>query len=263
MAFALAPEALDAGFRLIAHDTVGSTSTDALERLRCGERGPLWVVSSHQTQGRGRRGSSWRTELGNLAASLALNTDADPAGIATLGFVAGVALAQALERCCQAGGAFRLKWPNDMLADGAKLAGILLETESLPSTRAVVIGIGVNVLHAPEGLPYPTASLRSLGHSVTAEGLFAALSAEWVRSVQLWDQGRGFGSIRELWLARASGLGGPVAIRSGSSVISGTFQTIDQHGQLVLRTEEGAVRTISAGEVYFGSAASARREAVA
>jgi BirA family biotin operon repressor/biotin-[acetyl-CoA-carboxylase] ligase len=126
-----------------------------------------------------------------------------------------------------------------------------------------VVGIGVNVTHAPEGLPYPAASLDRLGAEVTAAGLFAALSAEWVRTFALWDEGRGFVTIRDLWLARAAGIGGAVSIRSGLTLTSGTFETIDQHGQLVLRTGEGALRTISAGDVHFGLAASARREAAA
>jgi BirA family biotin operon repressor/biotin-[acetyl-CoA-carboxylase] ligase len=283
MTFTLAPEAIATGYRLAAHETIGSTNADAMERLRGGESGPLWVVSAHQSQGRGRRGSAWSTEPGNLAASLALTTKAEPGTLATLGFVAGVALVAALERVAgsaagmagalpralfpsgrgQAGQGFTLKWPNDVLADGAKLAGILLEMESIGQGRAIVIGLGVNVAHGPEGLPYPAASLRGLGFDVSAVDLFGALSAEWVRVFRLWDEGRGFAAIRDLWLAHASGLGGAVSVRSGQHEVSGRFETIDQHGLLVIRTAEGVLRTISAGEVYFGSAATARRETVA
>jgi BirA family biotin operon repressor/biotin-[acetyl-CoA-carboxylase] ligase len=296
MDFALASEAAAAGYSLVAHDTIGSTNTDALERLRGGEAGPLWVVSRRQSDGRGRRGSAWQSEAGNLAASLALITRAEPAMVATLGFVAGVALVRALDRCCasfeaglrpalqdEGGGSFQqgphaevrasaslearttfhLKWPNDVLADGAKLAGILLESEIVAGSRAVVIGIGVNVTHAPEGLAYPAASLQELGVEVTAADLFASLSAEWLQAFALWDEGRGFVAVRDLWLARAAGIGRAVSVRSGPTLTSGTFDTIDEHGRLVLRTGEGAVRTVSAGEVHFGSAASARQEAAA
>jgi BirA family biotin operon repressor/biotin-[acetyl-CoA-carboxylase] ligase len=268
MTFTLAPEALATGYRLVAHETIGSTNADAMVRLRAGEPGPLWVVSAHQSQGKGRRGSSWSTEPGNLAASLALTTKAEPGTLATLGFVAGVALVRALERVADhtrvpVPPRVELKWPNDVLADGAKLAGILLEMESIGQARAIVVGIGVNVAHGPEGLPYPTASLRGIGYPVSAMDLFGALSAEWVQVFRFWDEGRGFAAIRDLWLARASGLGGAVSVRSGQHVVSGRFETIDQHGLLVVRTAEGVLRTISAGEVYFGSAATARREAVA
>ncbi len=306
MDFALAPQAAAAGYGLVAHETIGSTNTDAMDRLRAGEPGPFWVVSRRQSSGRGRRGSGWQSEPGNLAASLALTTRAEPATVATLGFVAGVALVRALDRCFGVskpgpgtlspagrgqgegeqssperpgpphpnplpsgerdrveGARLQLKWPNDVLADGAKLGGILLESETVRGSRGVVVGIGVNVTHAPEGLPYPAASLDRLGAEVTAAELFAALSAEWVRTFALWDEGRGFVTIRDLWLARAAGIGGAVSIRSGLTLTSGTFETIDQHGQLVLRTGEGALRTISAGDVHFGLAASARREAAA
>ncbi|NNM72339.1 biotin--[acetyl-CoA-carboxylase] ligase [Enterovirga aerilata] len=306
MAFALAPEAAASGYGLVAHETIGSTNVDAMARLHAGAPAPFWVVSRHQNQGRGRRGAAWETQAGNLAASLALTTRAEPAVVATLGFVAGLALVRALDAVCalpsplageggpgvsrgrmrgedgagdpssvvpsgrhllpqgeKEGRRFRLKWPNDVLADGAKLAGILLETETLGEARAVVIGIGVNVAHSPKGLPYPVASLRSLGHAVGPEELFTRLSAEWVETAGIWDEGRDFDAIRDLWLARAAGLGEPIFVRSGTIVTSGTFETIDGHGQLVLRTAEGEIRTISAGEVHFGTAATARPEVAA
>ncbi len=105
--------------------------------------------------------------------------------------------------------------------------------------------------------------MRSLGFGATAADLFAGLSAAWVDAVAVWDEGRGFGTIRDLWLARAAGLGGPVSVRTGATVLTGIFQNIDRQGQLVVETSVGEIRTISAGDVYFGSAATARREAVA
>ena len=263
MGFNLPPEASKAGYGLVTHETIGSTSSDAMERLRAGEPGPVWVVSSHQTQGRGRRGSAWQTEPGNLAASLGLHMSADPAAIATLGFVAGLALVRALDKSCGSGVAFRLKWPNDVLANGAKLAGILLETETTGQARAVVIGIGVNVLHAPEGLAYPTASLAGLGLPVRADELFSRLATEWVSCLGTWDQGRGFSAVRSSWLEHAAGLGEPASVRSGAHLTTGTIETIDQRGQLVLRSGAGGLQTISAGEVYFGTASTVRGEKVA
>ena len=275
MAFALSPAAVAAGHRLVAFETIGSTSVEALDRARAGEGGPLWVVSAHQSAGMGRRGQAWQTPPGNLAATLLLASDLAPARLATLGFVAGLALEAALARSCGpqtsikiAGDEarsgrkrFTLKWPNDVLADGAKLAGILLGTEAVsPTRRAVVIGIGVNVVHVPKGLPYPTACLATVGCEADAESLFLTLSAEWVRAYDLWAGEGGFSAIRELWLARAAGLGGAVAIRTDGGVTRGTFETIDEHGQLVVQGEGGATHRISAGEVHFGAAASLRPE---
>ncbi|TIX43459.1 MAG: biotin--[acetyl-CoA-carboxylase] ligase, partial [Mesorhizobium sp.] len=157
MAFRLAPTAASEGFRLEAHDTVGSTNALALAHARAGDPGKLWVVSKKQESGRGRRGRTWATPEGNLAATL------------LIGFVAGLALADALnavvpqgriaigvDGASQGKNRFELKWPNDVLASGAKLAGILLESALLEGDRfAVAVGIGVNVVAYPEVLPYP------------------------------------------------------------------------------------------------------------
>jgi BirA family biotin operon repressor/biotin-[acetyl-CoA-carboxylase] ligase len=257
MAFRLPPRALEAGHRLLAFETIGSTNAEALARGRAGEAGPLWVVSDHQTAGRGRRGNAWQTPCGNLAASLLLRTGAGPAAAATFGFVGGLAVRSALERAAP-GPSFRLKWPNDVLADNAKLAGILLETEVVGGTRIVALGIGVNVAASPAGLPYRSTSLAGLGLGVTAEELFDALSEAWIGFHSLWNEGRGMAQIRSLWLDCAAGIGEPIAVRLGAEIVRGVFQTIDPAGQLILRSKDGATRAIAAGEVHFGAAATAR-----
>ena len=113
---------------------------------------------------------------------------------------------------------FSLKWPNDVLAGRQKLAGILLEAEAMPDNRlAVVVGIGTNVVAAPEGTPTPATSLAALGVNIGAEELFGALSDSWAEFRGVWDDGRGFGEIRRLWLERAAGLGQPVAVKTGDT----------------------------------------------
>ena len=267
MAFALGPKATTAGYRLEAFESIGSTNAEALARVRAGERGPTWFVTDRQTAGRGRRDREWVSPRGNLAASVVEVLDVTPPVAATLGFAAGLALEQALqavslEARLRAPGSddttFQLKWPNDVLAGRRKLSGILLEAEAVgPSSLAVVVGIGVNVVSAPEGTPYPAAALHALGIHVGAEELFAALSDAWARLRALWDQGRGFGAIRQLWLERASGLGEAVAVKAGATTVNGIFETIDESGCLIVGTASGARVPIAAGDVYFGSAASA------
>ena len=122
---------------------------------------------------------------------------------------------------------------------------------------AVVVGIGTNVIAAPEGTPTPATSLAALGVHVGAEELFATFSDAWAEFRGIWDNGRGFGEIRRLWLERAAGLGEPVAIQAGGSTVEGTFDTIDDAGCLIVRRADGKRVPISAGDVYFGSAASA------
>jgi BirA family biotin operon repressor/biotin-[acetyl-CoA-carboxylase] ligase len=146
-----------------------------------------------------------------------------------------------------------------VLAGQAKLTGILLEAESLDGGElAVVVGMGTNVVAAPEGTPTPATSLRALGIETSAEALFTALSDSWAECHGIWDQGRGFGEIRRRWLALAAGLGQPVAVDTGNTKVSGTFDTIDETGCMIIRTAAGEKIPISAGDVHFGLAASAR-----
>ncbi|WP_024506891.1 biotin--[acetyl-CoA-carboxylase] ligase [Bradyrhizobium sp. ARR65] len=266
MSFALGPRASSAGYRLAAFDQIGSTNAEAMLRAREGERGPMWFVTSEQTAGRGRRLRPWIAPRGNLASSILEVLTVTPAVAATLGFAAGLALESALAKLCveaalRSPGSdnlkFSLKWPNDVLAGRQKLAGILLEAEAVTGGLAVVVGIGTNVVAAPTDTPTPATSLRSLGIDVGAEELFAALSDGWAEFRAIWDGGRGFREIRRLWLERAAGLGQAVAIKSGDEAIEGTFDTIDEQGCMIVRTASGELVPITAGDVYFGSAASA------
>ncbi len=164
--FWLGPRAAARGYRLNGFDSVGSTSTEAARAAAAGDVGDVWFCALQQTAGRGRRGRAWETPPGNLAASLLVVPEADPAVSATLGFVAGVALNRALSELVPAaqlklgidgadgqGARIALKWPNDVLADGAKLAGILLEAQKRPDGgMAIVIGFGVNVVVGARGL---------------------------------------------------------------------------------------------------------------
>jgi BirA family biotin operon repressor/biotin-[acetyl-CoA-carboxylase] ligase len=272
MGFQLAPTATADGFRLEAHDAVGSTNALALERGIAGDPGRLWVVSKKQESGRGRRGRAWATPEGNLAATLLKVLDHDLQHAATLGFVAGLALADALDAVAPNarfsvgvdGGSgqgvkrFELKWPNDVLASGSKLAGILLESTLLGQGRlAIAIGIGVNVVAHPTDVPYPATSLASLGAGVDAETLFLAVSDAWSENERVWAGGRGLASIRKRWLARAAGLGSEVAVRIEGNVVRGVFETIDEDCRFVIRDAKGETVKIAAGDVHFGAVASA------
>jgi BirA family biotin operon repressor/biotin-[acetyl-CoA-carboxylase] ligase len=226
----------------------------------------MWFVTSEQTAGRGRRHRPWIAPRGNLASSILEVIDVSPAVAATLGFAAGLALEAALQKVSveaslRAAGSddvrYSLKWPNDVLAGREKLAGILLEAEAVAGGRlGVVVGIGTNVIAAPEGTPTPATSLAALGVHIGAEELFAVLSDSWAEFRGIWDRGRGFGEIRRHWLERAAGLGRGVAIHSGGTIVEGTFDTVDEAGCMIVRTLDGRRVPISAGDVYFGSVAS-------
>src|SRR6266704_263397 len=258
MTFTLGSRASSAGYQLAAFDQIGSTNAEAMTRARAGERGPMWFVTSEQTAGRGRRQRAWIAPRGNLASSILEVMDVPPAIAATLGFAAGLALESALQKVSVEANLrrgseplkFALKWPNDVLAERQKLSGILLEAEAVAGNRlAVVVGIGTNVVGAPEGTPTPATSLAALGVHIGAEELFSALSDAWVEFRGIWDNGRGFAEIRYLWLERAAGLGERVAINTGTMTVAGTFDTIDETGCLIVRTAEGKRMPIAAGEV--------------
>ncbi|HEV7345353.1 MAG TPA: biotin--[acetyl-CoA-carboxylase] ligase [Devosia sp.] len=270
MGFALGPAARAAGYRLRGYDTIGSTNAEAVEAAGAGDPGGIWFAALQQTAGRGRRGRQWESPAGNLAATLLIVPEADPTSAATLGFAAGVALRAILpedrvrigiDGADAADGTSRiaLKWPNDLLADGAKLAGILLEAVKVADGRhAVAIGFGINVVAAPQGLPYPATSLAELGVKGSAEDVFEALSDAWVDTFGLWDEGRGVGPVLERWRASAAGIGAPVAVNQNGEVLRGIFETIDDAGRLIVRTDDDRRIAITAGDVHFGATASAR-----
>lgn len=218
----------------------------------------MWFVTTEQTAGRGRRHRPWIAPRGNLASSVLETFEVTPAVAATLGFAAGLALEAALRAVAGSSMSFSLKWPNDVLAGQAKLTGILLEAEAIPGGGlAVVVGMGTNVIAAPEGTPTPATSLKAIGVETNAEQLFTALSDSWAECRGIWDQGQGFGEIRRRWLALAAGLGQPVAVHTGNATVSGIFDTIDDTGCMIVRTSTGDRVPISAGDVHFGAAASA------
>ena len=265
MTFALGSRASSRGYRLESFPSIGSTNAEALERARGGERGPLWLVTDRQTAGRGRRQRAWISPQGNLAATIVETIDVSPSVAATLGFAAGLALEAALRTVSMESvmrlsgsseGKFVLKWPNDVLAGREKLAGILLEAETIGDRLSVAVGMGTNIVSAPEGTPYPATSLAALGITANAGDLFMALSDSWAEYRGIWNDGKGFADIRRMWLERAAGLGEPVSIQTGGAAVEGIFETIDDTGCMILATRDGKRIPIAAGDVYFGAARS-------
>ena len=240
------------GARLISFDDVGSTNAEAFARARAGERGPLWITARRQTAGRGRRGRAWVSEPGNLYVSLLLTDPAPPQRAAELSLVAALAVHDAItERAGVLGPRLALKWPNDVLCDGAKLAGILVEGEALPAgPLAVVIGIGVNCAHHPADTAYPATNLAEAGAVVAPESLLQALINTMARRLAEWDRGENFAAVRAAWLKRTAGLGAPARMRLPEREIDGIAETLDETGRLVLRLADGSRERIAAGEMF-------------
>ncbi len=235
--------------RYIALETVGSTNAEALARARTGERGPLWITAETQTQGRGRNSRVWASPAGNLYATLLLSEPCAPAVAPQLAFVAGLAVYDAVAECIpQLASKLALKWPNDLLLDGKKLAGILIESETAPILQ-LAIGIGVNCSSHPNETAYPATSLVAHAANIRPHVLFTALAQAMQRWLALWNKGASFTKIRSDWLARAGGLGKDIRVRLPEREFSGRFEGLDEGGRLLVN-ESGRVTAITAGDVF-------------
>jgi BirA family transcriptional regulator, biotin operon repressor / biotin---[acetyl-CoA-carboxylase] ligase len=245
----------EAAARIIRLDFVDSTNAEALRLARAGERGPLWIVANQQSAGRGRRGREWVSPAGNLHATLLLADPAQPMAAAQLGFVASLALYDAAVAVAPAlASQLALKWPNDLLCAGRKIAGILVEGEGDPVT--VALGIGVNCRHHPDATEFPATDFAVQGSEVGVATLFDHLAAAMPARLAQWKRGAGFAGVRAAWLARALGLGQPIRVRLSDREMIGCFEAIDDAGQLMLRTPNGGVEAVAAGDVFpFGQAA--------
>ena len=241
------------GATLEQYETLDSTSAEAKRRAQTGDSGPLWIVALRQTAGYGRRGRAWTQGAGDFAGSLLFTSDAPKERLGQLSFAAALAVYDAVEALAPQGD-LRLKWPNDVLLNRAKLAGLLLEMVEIGAGHALVLGVGVNVVSKPRETAYPTARLLDAGvdaAAVAPPALAAALDAAFWRYVALW-RAQGFAPLRKVWLERAAGLGETVTARLPNETATGIFEDIDDTGGLVLRIEEGT-RIISAGDVFFGA----------
>jgi BirA family transcriptional regulator, biotin operon repressor / biotin---[acetyl-CoA-carboxylase] ligase len=249
----LEPEAAAAGFRLATHDVLPSTNAAAL-RHATAERDdtrPLWIVAREQTEGRGRRGNSWVSPPGNLYATLLLDDPAPPRRAPELSFVAALAVGDAIVACAPfLSGRLALKWPNDVLCDRAKIAGILLEGRMRGDRIAVAIGIGVNCSHHPWHASFPATDLAAAGALVGADDLFTALSAAMLRRLAQWRSGAGFSAVRADWLARATGIAGTMRVRLPDRELIGRGEGLDDSGCLLLRLADGCLQTIAAGAIF-------------
>lgn len=234
---------------------VDSTNSEAA-RLAPRLTQPTWIFAHRQTAARGRRGRGWVSPAGNFGATLVMRPSGTPAEAAQRSFVAALALAEALATVAGPGPAITLKWPNDVLLNGGKVAGILLESAGQGGAVShLAIGIGVNLAETPPagalepGAHPPVSLLGETGIRVAPEEFLAPLAQvfdHWERQLRTY----GFGPIRTAWLARAARIGQRLTARTVTESIDGTFETIAEDGALVLVTAQGR-RIIPAADVYF------------
>ncbi len=237
-------------------ETVDSTNAHGL-RLAPELRGPAWFLALSQTRGRGRRARAWSSARGNFHATLVLHPTEPAATVALRSFSAALALREALVALTGTPQAFSLKWPNDVLLNGGKVAGILLESQGAAEGRIghLAIGIGVNLIAAPDpeliepGATRPVTVLAETGQRLNPETLLNHLAPAYAGWEALF-QARGFAPLRDSWLSHAARLGEVITARTGSATHLGRFETLDPTGALVLATPQGRL-SIPAAEVFF------------
>ena len=241
-------------YKLIEIESCGSTNDEARKLAILGEEnypdGTL-VWAKKQTAGRGRRGRVWDSPPGNLYLSLILRPAVPLQKASQLSFVAALALFDALGNISEPGHQIKLKWPNDVLLQDKKVAGILLESQanSREAPAWVILGIGVNVNHFPKNTVFPSTSLSAENWSVNVEATLQAFARSFQRWANSWAED-GFEKIRLNWLQRALGLGQKIEVNLETVTLEGVFKDIDKHGALVL-DRHGTEQRITAGEVYF------------
>ena len=255
----------------------GSTNADVMALAQQGAAEGLWLRADRQTAGRGRQGRAWESPVGNLYASTLVRVRPGDPQAATLALVAAVALDETVRVFAPdlslplvssevekpdpgakprfstsletngGGGRLSIKWPNDLLIDGAKLTGILLER----SGEAVVIGMGVNLAHHPEALDRPTTSLAAHGVTVASAPFLETLAEIFARWLARW-RSEGLAPIRARWIERAHPRGTALCARTGDgTVVDGLFHDLDDSGALILRLADGSRHVMHAGDVFL------------
>lgn len=223
--------------RIIRLSTVDSTNLEARRQVEAGERGPLWIVSAEQTAGKGRLGRNWVSEPGNFYGTLLWPTVAPQSAFSQVSFVTALAVHQTASDFANQE-RIALKWPNDCLLDGAKFCGILCEGLS---AGHVAIGIGINISHVPEALPYQASRLDM----TNLESVFQRLQLSLSNNLAIWNSGQGFERIRQDWMARCPYIGKAISVDG----IAGVFEGLDPDGALLLRLANGLYKHIYAGDV--------------
>jgi BirA family transcriptional regulator, biotin operon repressor / biotin---[acetyl-CoA-carboxylase] ligase len=232
------------------YETLDSTNEEARRLGEAGEQAPLWIMAREQTAGRGRRGREWVSARGNLFATLLLRPGKPADVCAQLSFAAALAVGDVVAQFAPAA-RVALKWPNDVLLDGKKVAGILLESSGGRTLEWLAVGIGINLANSPSGTETPAISFTEItGSAPDADDALARLAARWNAWYGAWMK-TGFAALKDAWLARAAGLGERVTARLGTREVQGVFEGLADDGALILRENDGSATRIAAGEVFF------------
>ena len=245
---------MPSAFELAAFESIDSTNDELRRRAMNGASSNTVICALEQTKGRGRRGRTWISQTGNLFCSILQKPTVPVGEAAKASFVTAIAIHDAVKEAisgfdCEVS----CKWPNDVLVDGYKVSGILLESQANTGHQTLdwlIVGIGINLAHSPADTRYPSGYLNAYREDVLDPPKMLEML---LRHFQIWFERwetLGFPAIRDAWLERAKGLNEEIIVNLENERLKGTFETLDPDGSLVLRTPQG-VRHISAGDVFF------------
>lgn len=246
-------------YHLLSYDELDSTNEEARRLAEGGGAHGAVVWARRQTQGRGRMGREWISEEGNLFCSLLLAPGCDIQTASQLSFVAAVAAVETIGPILPDGGDLSCKWPNDILLNGKKLGGILLESFETADmnpgkngmVRWVVVGLGMNIDTCPADADFPATFIKEAGvEIVSAKIVLSRFIHHFITAYDLWSK-KGFAPIRKAWMEHAWRLGEEMTVRLPGETLKGTFEEIDNTGRLVLKVAKGKKVTVSAGDVFF------------
>lgn len=250
------------GYRVKFYTKVTSTNDvaikyfqDSIDLKNLSDIDKFYIISQEQTKGRGRRGHFWYSPKGNLYLSLIMRYDFVAKNIAQLTFVASLTIIEALKKIADSYGidpsVFSLKWPNDVLLDGKKISGCMVEISHYKNYSVLIIGVGINVSSSYNNGDYPTLSLHDYGIMSSLESVFEEFSTFWAKNFLIWTEKNGETSIRKEWLKHTKNLGKKVSITCDNQIIHGIFKGIDENDHLILQQENGTLKTISSGHILL------------
>ncbi len=238
------------------YTTIDSTNLEAHRLFANGQRESLFLLADEQTAGKGRLDRNWASLRGNCYSTLILPLHS-PSGMSNeisivpqIGFVVALSVADVVRGLTTAEP--KLKWPNDVLVGGAKIAGILSEVLST-NPLTVAIGCGINVAHAPTGLPYPATCLNAEGVHTERDIVFQSYRTALAQWFTLWNNGLGFAAIRSAWVQQAIGIGETASMTIGTEHLTGTFEGLTEQGAVVLKPSVGPPHIFHAGDLHIPS----------
>ena len=241
-------------FDFVILDETESTNSEALKLAKSTDR-PTFVIAKKQTNGRGRSDRSWSDPSGNFSGSILIKIDEDLQNLALRSFVAALSVFDAIDQKIGKEHELLIKWPNDLLLNGKKICGILLETRNFGTVSALVIGIGVNLLSSPN-LDKNQNIIIKPGSILAETGVkldpidFSELIADQYVLREKQFRTMGFSKIRKIWMDRATKLGKRITARTPNFEYHGIFDSVDEKGQLVM-LNNGEKKKISAAEIFF------------